>query len=624
MTAAAVRGAPSSALAGLCAALLDLPDDEAAAVASGVEALAGRLPVAARLALRAGVGAAGVAAVSLTGRRLAGLDPDRRARLVAVLGSHPRTADLVDLVKVPVLLAHGARAAAPELAARLTVPPVRPDGDLDVTPSPWWPSRSVADVVVVGSGAGGAVVARALARAGASVVVVEEGRRFGVEEFRTRGTLERFGDLYRDGGATVALGRPPVILPVGRGVGGTTLVNSGTCYRTPPGVLVRWRDEHGVDLADPARFGPVLDEIEAMLAVAPVPDAVMGGNGRTALRGAAALGWSAHPLVRNAPGCAGMCQCAVGCPTNAKFGVHLNALPDACRAGARIVSEARVEAVMHGGGRATGVRLRRPDGSVAEILAASVVVAAGATETPPLLRRSGLGRHPSLGRHLAVHPAVSTAGWFEDPVDATRGVLQSVGVDELHRSAGILIEATATPPGMGSMVLPGAGRALADQLDRSDHLATLGAMIADAPAGRVVGSRHAVLRYDLTPRDGQRLVAAIGAMGRVLLAAGATAVVTGIRGHETVADEGALEEALAHADPARLHVAAFHPTGTAAMGGDPDRHPVDEAGRLRGVVGVWVADASVLPTCPEVNPQMTIMALAASIATGVGDGGPAR
>lgn len=176
-------------------------------------------------------------------------------------------------------------------------------------------------------------------------------------------------------------------------------------------------------------------------------------------------------------------------------------------------------------------------------------MAAGATETPALLRRSGLGRHPQLGR--------------------------------------------------------------------VEHLATLGAMIADAPSGRVIGARRVMVRYDLTRSDAGRLVRAITAMGRILFAAGATAVVTGIRGYETVRNQTELAEAAAHGRRERLHVAAFHPTGTARMGADDQRHPVDGAGRLRGVRGMWLADASVLPTCPEVKPQMTIMAMAQSVARSI-------
>ncbi len=608
------RPPPGRGLVGVCAALLDLGPDDARVTAGEVAALAAGFPPPVRAALAAGVAGADALAVVLAGGRLDRLDADRREALVRRLTSTPAGAALADALKAPVLLAYGAATAATDPAARAPGPPARPDPPLDVTPSAHWPDRSSADVVVIGSGAGGAIAARTLARAGLATVVVEEGRRFGVEEFRARPALDRFSDLYRDGGATAALGRPPVLLPIGRGVGGTTLVNSGTCYRTPPSVLRHWRDHHGVAAADPAAFDPLLDDVEATLRVAPVPDTIMGNNGHLALRGAAALGWSAHPLRRNAPGCGGCCQCAVGCPRNAKAGVHLSVLPDACASGARIVTHARVERLMHGRGRVTGVRVRRPDGSAFEILAGRVVVAAGATETPPLLRRSGLGGHPQLGRNLAIHPAVSAAGWFDEPVHATRGVLQSAGIDELHSRQGILIEATSAPPGMSSMVLPGAGRQLAARLGRAEHLATLGAMIADAPAGRVHGSRRPVLRYDLTAADAGRLVAAVGAMGRVLFAAGATAVVTGIPGHQTVNSVTELDAATAAARPELMHLAAFHPTGTARMGADPAGHPVDADGRLRGVSGVWVADASVLPTCPEVNPQVTIMALALAVA----------
>ena len=608
----------SRAIEGVCAAVLDLPPEDARELAAGVDELAARLPRAARAGLSSGSALLDAIAVAKTGKRLDRLTREEREGLLASLLAAPATANLLDALKAPVLLVHGARTAGPELAARLTGPPARPDGVLDVTPATGWPDRTRADVVVIGSGAGGAMVADRLARAGVRTVVVEEGRRHTVEEFRTNPVLDRFHDLYRDGAPQIALGRPPVLLPIGRGVGGTTLVNSGTCYRTPESVLRRWRDEHGLALADQDAFGVALDEVEALLQVAPVPAAVMGRNGKLALAGAAALGWSAHPIRRNAPGCAGSCQCAVGCPRNAKFGVHLNALPRACAAGARIVSEARVERLLHGGGRVTGVRARRSDGTAIEILAERVVVAAGATETPPLLRRSGLGRHPHLGRNLAIHPAVTIGGWFGERVDASHGVLQSAGVDELHRSHGILIEATATPPGMGSMTLPGAGRELADQLDRIEYLASIGAMVADRSApGRVLGARRTIVRYDLQRPDAERLGEAIAAMGRIMFAAGAKEVATGIFGHHMARDTGELDAAVAALDGRRLHVAAFHPTGTARMGAEPETHPVDGSGRLRGVEGAWVADASVLPTCAEVNPQLTIMALAATIAQGM-------
>lgn len=460
------------------------------------------------------------------------------------------------------------------------------------------------------------MAARVLARAGLRTVVLEEGDHHTTASFGRRTPLERFADLYRDGGATVAAGRPPLLLPTGRAVGGTTLVNSGTCYRTPDHVLERWRTAFGLDLAD--GFAAHLDEAERTLGVATQPLDVLGNNGLLTLAGAERLGWRAAPLRRNAPGCQGSCQCVVGCPNGAKQSVQLSVLPDACAAGARIVTGARVRRILvdadrPGGPRAAGVSIQRPDGGDLEILSPLVVVAAGALQSPPLLRRSGLGTHPRLGRNLSVHPATSVAGRFAEPVTAWEGVLQSVGVEELH-SAGILIEATATPPGMGSFVLPGVGRELRRELDDADRLATLGAMIADRPSGRVLGRDRTVLRYDLDPRDAGRLMTAVRAMGELLFAAGAQEVLTGIPTAPRARSLAELSALLDGVSARRLHLSAFHPTGTVAAGSDPHRCPADGEGRLRGVHGVLIADGSLLPGCPEVNPQLSIMAAALGVA----------
>ncbi len=590
----------------------------AADLARNVEGYVARQPAAVRSAFHAAARFVETTALLRHRRRLVDLDPAQRSAVLERLSLAPGGGQIVDALKVVICLVAGATAYADETrAVAQTAGLARPDAALAVTPSVAWPRLSRCDVVVVGSGAGGATSARALSRLGLDVVIVEEGRRHTVDELRAADPIDRFATLYRDAGSTAALGRPMVILPIGRGVGGTTLVNSGTCYRTPERVLRRWRDQAGLAVCDPSHFNTHLDEIESLLQVAPAPVDVIGRNGEIALRGAQELGWEAAPLRRNAPGCAGSCQCAIGCPRNAKFGVHLNALPEACANGARIVTDARVLRIAVDGAHATGVVAARPDGSSFTILAERVVVAAGATETPPLLRRSGIGHHPYLGSALAVHPAVTVAGRFTEPVVAWRGILQSAGIEQFHETDGILIEATSTPPGMGSMILPGIGPSLVETLASADHLATLGAMVADEPSGRVLGSRRAVVRYDLSPSDGKRLVKAIGIMAKVLFAAGATEVLTGIPGAMTISSPASIGEALGSARPSQLHVAAFHPTGTAGAGSNPSRYPVDVAGRLRGVGGVWVLDASILPTCPEVNPQVSIMALVDALAPGV-------
>ncbi|MFE6173738.1 GMC family oxidoreductase N-terminal domain-containing protein [Streptomyces sp. NPDC056464] len=605
-----------SGLTALTAALL--ADDGTAewtrAVPRRVETLLDAMPATARTAIRGATTAINVYALARTGRRLPALGAAEREHVMASLASHRALLPLLDAVKVPVLLAagtertlrHGPASAAPAPA----------DPPLDCTPSRDWPTRSTADAVVVGSGAGGAMAARTLARAGMSVVIVEEGDHHTTASFGRRTPLDRFTDLYRDGGATIALGNPPLVLPVGRAVGGTTVVNSGTCYRTPDDVLARWRGRYGFAVAE--GFDTHLDEVERTLRVARQPLDVLGNNGLLALAGAKELGWAAAPLRRNAPGCKGSCQCVVGCPTGAKQSVQLSVLPEACAAGAAIVTGARVLRILTdrdrpGGPRAAGVLVGRPDGSELEILSPLVVVAAGALQTPQLLRRSGLGGHPRIGRNLSVHPAISVAGRFSTPVTGWEGVLQSVGVEELHAD-GILIEATSAPPGMSSFVLPGVGRELRREVDGTERLATLGAMIADRPSGRVLGRDRTLLRYDLAPRDARRLLRAQRAMGRLLFAAGAEEVLTGVPQHPRARTPDQLDALLDKVTVRQLHVSAFHPTGTAAAGADAERSPCDPEGRLRGVRGVLIADGSVLPSCPEVNPQLSIMAAALGVA----------
>jgi choline dehydrogenase-like flavoprotein len=598
-----------NALQALSAAVLAAEPDEAAAVARNVEVVLERMPPPIAAGMRAGAAALDVGAVALTGRRLRSLSPERGGEVLARMASAPPLALGLDAMKAMVVLAGGATASHATVA-KPDGPPARPDAQLDLVPATECPSIVDVDAVVVGSGAGGAMAARTLARAGLEVVVVEEGRRHTVEEFRTRPPVERFASMYRDAGSTVALGRPPVTLPLGRGVGGTTLVNSGTCFRPPAKVMQRWR-ERGFAF----ELDPFLDDVWETLAVAPSPAQVLGRNAELALAGAEKLGWQAAPLQRNAPGCAGSCQCAVGCPRNAKLGVHLNALPQACAAGARIISEARVERVLHRRGRAEGVLARARDGRAIELRAPLVMVAAGATETPPLLRRSALAGHPQLGRNLALHPALGVAGRFAEPVVGWRGVLQSVGIEEFHEREGILLEATSSPPGLGSLQLPGWGARLRAALGEADKLATIGAMVADAPSGRVLGRSRTVLAYQLAKSDAARLLRAVEIAAELLFAAGAEEVLTGMPHAPVVRSQRELAEAMPRADVRALHVAAFHPTGTARAGSDPSTSPVDGSGRLRGIDGVWVCDASVLPTCPEVNPQVSIMASALAIAS---------
>ncbi len=604
--------------AGVCAAMLppEAGGPDADELARRIHTYVSQLPRTTRMALTTGVRSIDMFARVTSGKRLADLDTAKRVRVLQRIATRGHTNEALEAIKAVVLLVAGGERAAAKFSHDIAKVPI-PDDPLHnrVIRASDWPGCTSVDAVVIGSGAGGAMTARCLARSGMSVLILEEGAHHPTRDLHTMSPLERQSELYRECGISFAIGNPVVILPQGRSVGGTTVVNSGTCFRTPDHVIRTWHEECGLALAEPARFGTYLDEVERTLHVTPTQMRVIGGNGQIALRGAHALGWSASPLIRNAPECAGTGQCAWGCPLGVKLGVHLNALPQACEAGATIVSEARAHRLIREGDRIVGVRCRRRDGSWFDIDASIVVVAAGATETPALLRRSRIASHPHIGKHLAVHPAATVAGRFEEAI--ATGVLQSVGVDEFHEDHGILLEATKTPPGMGASVLPGFGASLVESLEGADTLANLGVMVADKSSGRVVGSTQPLVFYALDRIDMQNLVFGMEKAAQLLFAAGAREVILGLSHQPVVHSHAEAKAVLSGVARHDLHLAGFHPTGTVSAGHDAARHPVDEQGRLRGVSNVWIADASILPACTRVNPQLSIMAMGLAVGDSV-------
>ncbi len=463
-----------------------------------------------------------------------------------------------------------------------------------------------ADFCVVGSGAGGAVVAAELAESGASVVVLEQGPGHDADGFTAR-PPEMLARLYRDGGQTATLGTPPVLLPLGRGLGGTTLVNSGTCFRTPPYVLARWAREFGLEVDEPA-LAPFFERVERALSVSEVTPELAGANAAIARRGAERLGWSHGYLRRNARGCVGSGVCVFGCPTSAKQHTGITYIPRARAAGARILTGADVRQVLVAGGRAHGVRARRADGSALEVRAPEVIVACGAIYTPLLLDASRLAdASGQRGRNLSLHPATAAFALMDEVVDMSRGVPQSFYVDEFAAD-GIMLEGVAGPPAYAAMSLPLTGARHARAMADYRHLVQFGLMVSDRSRGRVrsVAGRP-LIRYDLVREDLDRFRAGLARLEQLFAAAGAREVYlplgTGVRPQ--------------HASARELRLAAFHPLGTARADARPSHGVTDGDLAMHGVAGVHVADGSVVPSALGVNPQLTIMALATRLAFGL-------
>jgi choline dehydrogenase-like flavoprotein len=473
------------------------------------------------------------------------------------------------------------------------------------------------DVAIVGSGAGGAVCASVLAEAGLDVLVLEAGPYMDSSTYPEE-PLAALEALYRDGGLTIAEGRPAIPTPVGRAVGGTTVINSGTCFRAPDEVLAGWRAEHGVEWA--TELGGDYEQAEQMLWVKPVDPERMGRNGQLLREGAESLGVRHEPLKRNAGGCYQCSSCPSGCRLDAKRAAHVSYLPRAVAAGARVRAGVDARRVVFDADRATGLDcVVRHNGKARPFpvrARRAVVVAGGAFGTPELLLRSGF-RAPSgeLGHNLRIHPACWVGARFDEEVRGWDGVMQSYAVTEWE-PRGILLEATFTPLAFGAQWLPGTGRAHHERVRGYDHIASTGVHLSDHSSGRVglAGDGSLRITYRLTAEDSRRLVFGIARAAELFYAAGATEVYPQIAGMPTI-PSGRIAELESSPPPSgSLRLEAFHPMGTARMDVDSARGVVGTDGAVYGASSLYVADGSLLPSSIGVNPMMTIIAMASRVA----------
>ncbi|HZS39588.1 MAG TPA: GMC family oxidoreductase, partial [Polyangia bacterium] len=467
------------------------------------------------------------------------------------------------------------------------------------------------DVVVIGTGAGGAVAARELAERGCAVVMLEEGEYFTRADF-TGHAAEMQRKLYRDMGATIAVGNASIPIPIGKTVGGTTTINSGTCYRAPARIFESWRDKHGLADFSAEHMAPYYERVEEVLGVAETEARYVGGVGRVIARGCDALGYKHKALRRNAPACDGQGLCCFGCPTDAKRSTNVSYVPLALKAGAQLITGARADRILTDGGRATGVEVRAGKQRFT-VRARAVVVACGSLLTPLLLERSKLGTSSGeLGKNLSIHPAVAALALYDEVIDGTNAVPQGYSIEEFH-DEGILFEGAFAPLDIGAAQSPLLGAKLVELLEDYKRLACFGFMIEDTSRGRVrpgPGGRP-LITYWMNRHDVARLKRGVEILSRVYLAGGARFVMPQVNGFDQLRGEADLERFRRAKVSARdFEISAYHPLGTARMGRDPRRSVVGADQQVHDAPGLYVMDGSAVPTSPAVNPQMTIMALA--------------
>jgi hypothetical protein len=468
------------------------------------------------------------------------------------------------------------------------------------------------EVVVVGTGAGGGACAYELASRGRAVLLLEEGDLHRRESFNGR-TQPMVKKLYRDQGMTVAIGNVGIPVWAGRAVGGTTIVNSGTCYRAPERIFRRWREEEGLTWFSRAAMDPYYERVEAMLRVERARFDLTGGVGRVVARGAERLGLSHRPVDRNAPDCDGQGVCCFGCPTAAKRSTDVSYVPAALEKGAQLVTAARVDGIEVVAGRARGVTARLGSGKRLRVRAEAVVVAGGTLMTPLVLKEAGVcSSSPALGKNLSIHPVAKTLGLFDEAIDMASGIPQGYSIDSLEHE-GIMFEGGSVPLEVFAVSVPWVGPRFIDLVARYRNLAIFGFLVEDTSRGEVrPGPRGSpLITYNLNRRDTARMQKGTALLCDVFLAAGAKRVYPLVPGMEelSTADDVKRFRAMDLA-PSAFDLTAYHPLGTCRIGTDPKRSVLGPDFETHEVDRLFVADGSAVPSPLGVNPQMTIMAMA--------------
>ncbi len=478
------------------------------------------------------------------------------------------------------------------------------------------PAELACDVLVIGTGAGGACVAEVMTRAGRDVLMVEEGPYVPHDRVPANVT-DSFLSMWRGGGITVALGKTPIAYAEGRCVGGGTEINSAIFQRTPPELIERWARDYEIHDLSPTMLDAYYERAARIVNSSPTP-APLGRASELLHDAGKRLDWKVVPLERGQRSCVGTNLCSFGCPTGGKQSMTATLIPAAIRRGARLVARCRIDRLAREGNRVgpaqgtavtvSGERCR------VRIRANRVFVCGGAIQTPALLQRSGV--KGAIGKSLRMHPTVKVLTEFDEDVYAFDDRLPLYAITEFMPD--IRIGGSVMRPGVFGMALAEDWIHRKDLFGRYKKMGAYYAMVRAAGRGRVralPGIDDPFVSYAMEERDRDLLAEGLLALTEAMFAVGAKRVIPSLRGHKGWSHlDDARTEISRGLDPQRINLMTIHIFSSCPMGGDERRVPVDPWGQVYGFDNLYVADASLIPEAPAVNPQATIMALALHVA----------
>jgi choline dehydrogenase-like flavoprotein len=494
------------------------------------------------------------------------------------------------------------------------------------------------DICIIGSGAAGAILAWELAVRNHTVVVLEKGGYYKRSDERndfTQREDEMIPALYKNAGLQFAV---PAGIAIAQGscVGGSTVVNDAVCFRTPDAVLEDWEEKYRIENISSRHMNKYFDKVEKRISVCQVRQNEINKNNQMLKDGCLALGWDAHPNMRNCKNCKQCGLCHLGCYYGTKQSmletyIHdIEEDPDYSEA-VKIYANCQAEKIIVSGNRVVGIKGEITGNNEQKFMLSIkpkvLIISAGAISSSELLLRNGLRRKDLVGKRIALHPSPAIIGDFNDEINGHQGIPFAYHCSQFSilktGRPGYMIESLFLPPYQFALSLPAFQYEHKEMMHNYNHYAMAGILIQDEPVGSITlgGPIGTIIKYNLSEKDSKTMIEGMKSAAKIFFAAGGCRRVITSHRKKTILysedDFPLIDER--GVGPWDINVGSAHPQGGNRMGGEANFSVVDSYCRFHGIENLFVCDASIFPTSVGVNPQLTVMAIATRVAEHIGE-----